>query len=617
MGVTNQGGTLRCNSDCTFDVAACTLASCGNGVAEDGEVCDGNDLKGRTCASIGYGGGAVGCSEDCSFDTGACCSNTCPVAGMSDCIGDSLRECVMTSSGCLAWQVTNCAATGNICDGTTGAAVCHCVDRCAAIGDQRCEGATIETCGDVGGCLDWSLATNCGTGGELCAVAPSGPLCVPDASAEDCSDPYPLSAGENVIAWTALNADYLTSQPSCETTSMDGPDLVLAYTAPEDGFVSFTLHKPASQRQSVVVSKATCGMVTPELACVSDFSPTSLTTDFPVEMGQQYHFYIRDTTSGTAPLDNPLLVTLDETLCSTLTPAVATVSPANGLSIPDLSPIFSANFDYPIDPTQGVITVTGTMGSNFSYDLATGPAEIAVLDGNKTIQIDTGIVFPLGEIVTLSWTGLRDATCDKPIAPPTWTVNLTGPPYSTSTGTTTYADACVGGTMQTLIPTGTTFPAVDEGLTAPITLPAGFKFFGQPASQFIASSNGWLSVDTTLTTSALGNVAMPSTATPNGLIAPYWDDLDEIAICTKTIGTKLVVQFSGNLFSPSTTLVQFQAIFDGADNSIEFVYGPNQQGNGSSSTVGLEDQSGTYAVQSSFNASGSVLPDTAKKFTPN
>jgi hypothetical protein len=610
MGVTNQGGTLRCNSNCTFDVAACTLASCGNGVAEEGEVCDGNDLKGRTCASIGYGGGTVGCSVDCSFDTEACCSNTCPAAGMTDCIGDSLRECAMTSSGCLAWQVTNCAANGNVCDSATGTATCHCVDRCAAVGDQRCEGATIETCGDVGGCLDWSLATNCGTGGDLCAVAPSGPLCVPDASAEDCSDPYPLSPGDNVVAWTALNADYLTSQPSCETTSMDGPDLVLAYTAPEDGFVSFTLHKPASQRQSVVVSKAECGTVTPELACVSDFSPTSLTTQFPVEMGQKYHVYVRDTTSGSAPLDNPLLVTLDETLCSALSPSVATLSPANSLSIPDLTPVFSANFDYPIDPTQGVITVTGNMGSNFSYDLATGPGEVAILNANKTIQIDTGIVFPLGESVTVSWTGLRDATCTKPIAPPTWTVNLTGPPYSVSTGTTAYADACVGGTVQTIT-------SVDEDVTDPFAAPAGFKFFGQPVTQLVASTNGWLSVDPTTTSAVFSNVAMPNTANPNGVIGAYWDDLDDIAICTKMVGNKLVVQWNGDLFSSSSTLIQFQAILDPTDNSIEYVYGANQQADGSSATIGVEDQAGVYAVQSSFNAAGSVTPSTSKKFTPN
>ena len=92
MDAVQRGGTLRCNADCTLDVADCTLASCGNGVAEDGESCDGADLGTGTCASIGYGGGNLACSTDCRYDAAACCTDTCPAAGMADCIGDSVRE---------------------------------------------------------------------------------------------------------------------------------------------------------------------------------------------------------------------------------------------------------------------------------------------------------------------------------------------------------------------------------------------------------------------------------------------------------------------------------------------------------------------------------------------
>ncbi len=610
MDAVNRGGTLRCNADCTFDVTACTLASCGNGVVEEGEACDGTDLAGGTCDSIGYAAGTVGCTMDCAYDVSACCSDACPSAGAAACIGDTLRECVASSSGCLAWKVTDCAANNNICEVSGATATCSCVDRCASVGDTRCEGAAIQTCADVGGCLDWTSTTNCATAGNICAAAPSGPLCVPDVSAENCAEAYPLSPGDNVVAWTALDADYLTSQPSCNTTTLEGPDLVLSYTAPEDGFVRFTMHKPASQRQIFVVSSAACGMVTPEVACMSDFSPTTLASDFGVEMGVTYYVYVRDTNSGTAPLDNPLIVTLDETRCSQLTPAVTSLSPGNGLSIPDLTPIFTANFDYPIDSTQGVITLTGTMGTNLTYDLSMAPPEVAIINDGKTLQIDPGIVFPMGETVTVSWTGLFDSTCAQPITAPTWTVALTGPPYSITTGTTAYADACVGGTTQTL--NGT----VDEGRTDPINLPAGFEFFGQPATQVVASTNGWVSVDINVSSADFSNDPMPNTATPNGLIAPYWDDLDDMVICTKMVGNQLVVQWTGDLFSNNATLVQFQAIID-PSGSIEFVYGPNQQADGASATVGVEDQSGTYAVQASANTAGTVTPNSSKLLTPN
>jgi hypothetical protein len=434
-------------------------------------------------------------------------------------------------------------------------------------------------------------------------------VCVVSASAEDCSNPYQLHAGQNVFAWAAVNADYISTVP-CETISLAGPDLVLSYTAPDDGFIHFSLDKSNANREVVVASSAACGTVTP-LACVSDFSSTSINEDLAVAMGHTYYFYVRDTTSGSDPLPNPMQVTIDERLCSTVTPSVTSLSPANTLTIPDSTPVLRADFDLPIDPTRGVITLTGDMGTNLTFDLSTAPSAVAIINGNKTLTLDPGIVFPTDETVTVTWTGMFDQTCGASIASPTWHFKLGGPPYTIATGTTTYADACVGGTTQTI--TGST----DEGRTGPINLPAGFVFFGQPASQVIASTNGWLSTDTTLTSAVFSNVAFPNSATPNGTIAPYWDDLTSVVICTKTVGSKLVVQWTGTLFSPTTTAIQFQAILDPTDNSIEFVYGSGQQANGSSATVGVEDQAGAYAVQYEFNSAATINPNSSIKLTPN
>ena len=61
------GGELTCASDCTYDMSACA-GKCGNGVidTEDGEVCDGASLSGETCQTQGYHGGALACEADCS-----------------------------------------------------------------------------------------------------------------------------------------------------------------------------------------------------------------------------------------------------------------------------------------------------------------------------------------------------------------------------------------------------------------------------------------------------------------------------------------------------------------------------------------------------------------------
>jgi hypothetical protein len=67
-----DGGDLACEPDCTgFDVSGCT--ACGNGILEWPEVCDGDDLGGQTCLSQGFDGGDLACEPDCSgFDVSGC-----------------------------------------------------------------------------------------------------------------------------------------------------------------------------------------------------------------------------------------------------------------------------------------------------------------------------------------------------------------------------------------------------------------------------------------------------------------------------------------------------------------------------------------------------------------
>ena len=45
---------------------------CGNSITEEGEACDGGDLGGMTCESLGYDGGTLGCADDCTYDESGC-----------------------------------------------------------------------------------------------------------------------------------------------------------------------------------------------------------------------------------------------------------------------------------------------------------------------------------------------------------------------------------------------------------------------------------------------------------------------------------------------------------------------------------------------------------------
>src|SRR5689334_13028774 len=61
-------------------------STCGDGVAAPDEACDGLDLDGATCASLGFAGGRLACDAACSgFATAAC--TTSPVCGDDQAVG--------------------------------------------------------------------------------------------------------------------------------------------------------------------------------------------------------------------------------------------------------------------------------------------------------------------------------------------------------------------------------------------------------------------------------------------------------------------------------------------------------------------------------------------------
>ncbi len=57
-----------------FDAGMDGGARCGNGLvdSETYEHCDGDNLGGESCASLGYGGGQLLCTNDCTFDVSMC-----------------------------------------------------------------------------------------------------------------------------------------------------------------------------------------------------------------------------------------------------------------------------------------------------------------------------------------------------------------------------------------------------------------------------------------------------------------------------------------------------------------------------------------------------------------
>ncbi|MEO0119450.1 MAG: dockerin type I repeat-containing protein [candidate division WOR-3 bacterium] len=56
----------------SVNITAIKLGICGNNIKENNEECDGPDLGGQSCISLGYSGGNLSCNSNCTFNVSQC-----------------------------------------------------------------------------------------------------------------------------------------------------------------------------------------------------------------------------------------------------------------------------------------------------------------------------------------------------------------------------------------------------------------------------------------------------------------------------------------------------------------------------------------------------------------
>jgi sugar lactone lactonase YvrE len=155
------GGVLACTSSCVFDTRQCDR--CGDGIvdAADGEECDGANLDATTCADLipGSTSGTPGCSTRCQLTAGSCatCGNGIAEGG-EQCDGTDLVGQACSDVGFNAGQLTcdplactldiaGCSTCGdNRCDTFESRATCP-ADCVATCGNNTCDtGESCTTC---------------------------------------------------------------------------------------------------------------------------------------------------------------------------------------------------------------------------------------------------------------------------------------------------------------------------------------------------------------------------------------------------------------------------------------------------------------------------------------
>ncbi len=151
-----QTGALRCTASCEYDLSVCSLR-CGDGLlSEEHEQCEGTNLGGQSCQSLGMGAGQLACDADCLYDASGCesqaiCGDGTLTTPFEQCDGANLDGQTCQS---LGWHD---GALGCTLDCAFDLDPCRTFGRC---GDgliqgtygERCEGTDLggETCVTLG-----------------------------------------------------------------------------------------------------------------------------------------------------------------------------------------------------------------------------------------------------------------------------------------------------------------------------------------------------------------------------------------------------------------------------------------------------------------------------------
>ncbi|HEX6293175.1 MAG TPA: S8 family serine peptidase, partial [Herpetosiphonaceae bacterium] len=159
------------------------------------------------------------------------------------------------------------------------------------------------------------------------------------------------------------------------------------------------------------------------------------------------------------------------------------------------------------------------------------------------------------------------------------------------------------------ISANTVLSLTGDDTSTQVALPFSFRFYGKQYTTAYVSTNGFLNFSAA--NSSYSNTAIPSAGTPNAGIYPFWDDLyvdASASVRTQTLGTSPNRQFviewrNVHVYADTTRRLDFEVILHENGQIVtqyrNLAADGREQGN--SATVGIENDTGSVALQYSFN----------------
>ena len=152
----------------------------------------------------------------------------------------------------------------------------------------------------------------------------------------------------------------------------------------------------------------------------------------------------------------------------------------------------------------------------------------------------------------------------------------------------------------------TVLPLSGDDASAQVSLPFPFTFYGETHSTAHVATNGFLNF--LAPNATFGNSGIPSSFAPNGAVYPFWDDLfvdGSASVRTQLLGAapnrQFVIEWRNvHFFGDPSRRLRFEVVlFENGRILTQYTDINNADGRekGDSATVGIENQTGTVALQ--------------------
>ncbi len=137
-----------------------------------------------------------------------------------------------------------------------------------------------------------------------------------------------------------------------------------------------------------------------------------------------------------------------------------------------------------------------------------------------------------------------------------------------------------------------------------VALPFSFPYYGEDQNSVNIDNNGMLFFNGAAG-NYFSNAQIPSATDPDGIIAPFWDDLNpDAGACTihsQDNGGEFIVQFTNcERFSDAGSVMTFQVVL--TQQGQIYFYFEDMSGTLDSATLGIENGDGSDGLQVAFNA---------------